>query len=137
MVNVSNPVKDRTFDLTARFNISANHIVSFLNGDLMYQDGAWTLTPPKRERRLTAILPHTYDPKATAPAFMQFLDDIFFGQTDALEKSNLLLQHIGCALQTHNDFERFAIYVSSGPNIKSVFLHTVKELLGSQNVAAV
>ena len=137
IVNVSNLVKDRTFDPTVRFNISEIHIVSVLNGDLLYQEGEWKLTPPKRDRMRTAILPHKYDPDATAPAFMQFLDDIFLGETDALEKSNLLLQHIGYALQTHTDFERFAIYVGSGANGKSVFLNTLKELLGLENVAAV
>ena len=35
LVNVSNLIKDRTFNLNKRFNISKDHIVSVLNGDLL------------------------------------------------------------------------------------------------------
>jgi len=137
IVNVSNLVEDRTFDLNRRFNISKNHIVSVLNGDLLYLDGKWKLTPPERDRMRTTVLPHIYDPDATAPVFMQFLDDIFYGDADAHEKANLLLQHIGYALQTHCNLERFAIYVGTGGNGKSILLYTLKDLIGIENVAAV
>ena len=137
LVNVSNLIKDRTFDLNRRFNISKNHIVSVLNGDLLYLDGKWKLTPPERDRMRTTVLPHIYDPDATAPVFMQFLDDIFYGDVDAHEKANLLLQHIGYALQTHCNLERFAIYVGTGGNGKSILLYTLKDLIGIENVAAV
>ena len=137
LVNVSNLIKDRTFNLNKRFNISKDHIVSVLNGDLLYLDGKWTLTPPERDRMRTTLLPHQYDPDATAPGFMQFLDDIFDGDPDAHEKSSLVLQHMGYGLQTHTNLERFAIYVGTGGNGKSILLNTLKELVGIENVAAV
>ena len=137
LVNVSNLIKDRSFDPSIRFNPSKNQIVSVLNGDLQYLKGKWELSPPNRERMRTTVLPHAYDPEASAPCFMQFLDDIFEGDVDAHEKANLVLQHIGYALQSHADLERFAIYVGTGGNGKSVLLHTLKELLGIENVAAV
>ena len=137
LVNVSNLIRDRTFDPNRRFNLSEDHVVSVLNGDLLYLDGKWTLTPPERDRLRTTLLPHIYDPDATAPEFMQFLDDIFDGDPDAHEKSNLVLQHMGYSLQTHSDLERFAVYVGTGGNGKSVLLNTVKELIGIENIAAV
>ena len=137
LVNVSNLIKDRTFNLNKRFNISKDHIVSVLNGDLLYLDGKWTLTPPERDRMRTTLLPHKYDPDATAPGFMQFLDDIFDGDPDGHEKSSLVLQHMGYGLQTHTNLERFAIYVGTGGNGKSILLNTLKELVGIENVAAV
>ena len=137
LVSVSNLIKDRTFNLNKRFNISKDHIVSVLNGDLLYLDGKWTLTPPERDRMRTTLLPHIYDPDATTPGFMQFLDDIFYGDADAHEKSSLVLQHMGYALQTHTNLERFAIYVGTGGNGKSILLNTLKELIGIENVAAV
>ncbi|MBT6544377.1 MAG: hypothetical protein HOL77_09920 [Rhodobacteraceae bacterium] len=137
LVNVSNLIKDRTFNLNKRFNISKDHIVSVLNGDLLYLDGKWTLTPPERDRMRTTLLPHQYDPDATAPGFLQFLDDIFDGDPDAHEKSSLVLQHMGYGLQTHTNLERFAIYVGTGGNGKSILLNTLKELVGIENVAAV
>ena len=130
LVNVSNLIRDRSFDPSVRFNPSKNQIVSVLNGDLQYLNGKWELSPPNRERMRTTVLPHAYDPEATAPCFMQFLDDIFEGDVDAHEKANLVLQHMGYALQSHTDLERFAIYVGTGGNGKSVLLHTLKELLG-------
>jgi len=48
-----------------------------------------------------------------------------------------VLQQRGYALQTHTGLERFAIYVGTGGNGKSDLLHTLKELLGIENVAAV
>ena len=137
LVNISNLIKDRVFNPRIQFNVSHDHIVSVQNGNLVLIDGRWQLEPPKRERMRTAVLPHVYDPKATAPRFMQFLDEIFEDDPDGDEKSNLLLQHMGYALQTHTDFERFAIYVGKGANGKSEFLNAVKNLLGAENVAAV
>ena len=95
LVSVSNLIKDRTFNLNKRFNISKDHIVRVLNGDLLYLNGKWTLTPPERDRICTTSLPHMYDPDATTQGFMQFLDDIFDGDADAHEKSSLVLQHMG------------------------------------------
>jgi len=40
-------------------------------------------------------------------------------------------------LQTHTDLERFAIYVGTGANGKSILLNTLEELIGIENVAAV
>lgn len=85
----------------------------------------------------TTVLPLVCDPGATTSGFMQFLDDIFDGDADGHEKSNLVLHHMGYALQTHTDLERFAIYVGTGGNGKSVLLNTLKELIGIENVAAV
>ena len=62
-------------DAGLSYLISKDHIVSVLNGDLLYLDGKWTLTPPERDRMRTTLLPHQYDPDATAPGFLQFLDD--------------------------------------------------------------
>jgi putative DNA primase/helicase len=137
LMNLASLIKDRVFDPRTEFNRSEDHIVSVQNGDLLLLDNKWHLVPAERDRRRTAVLPHSYDPSATAQRFMQFLDEIFEDDPDAHEKSTLLLQHAGYALQTHSDLERFAIYVGSGANGKSVFLNAVKHLLGSENIAAV
>ena len=137
LVNITSLISDRVFDPDKIFNSSENHIVSVQNGDLLLIDGKWQLVPAQRDRLRTAVLPHMYDPKATAPRFMEFLDEIFEGDPDSHEKANLILQHVGYALQSHTDFERCSILVGSGANGKSVLLNTLKHLLGPANVAAV
>ena len=137
LVNITSLISDRVFDHDKIFNSSENHIVSVQNGDLLLIDGKWQLVPAQRDRLRTAVLPHMYDPKATAPRFMEFLDEIFEGDPDSHEKANLILQHVGYALQSHTDFERCSILVGSGANGKSVLLNTLKHLLGPANVAAV
>lgn len=137
LMNVTGLITDRVFDPDKKFNLSQNQIVSVQNGDLLLIDGKWQLVPAERDRLRTAVLPHYYNSKATAPRFMQFLDEVFETDPDGHEKATLILQHMGYAMQTHSDYEKFAIYVGNGANGKSVFLNAVKYLLGSENIAAV
>jgi len=119
------------------FNSGPRDVVSVANGDLVLVDGIWSLTEPIREHYRMTRATVTYDPDARAELFPVFLDSIFEGDVDALEKGNLLLKMMGLALMTDARFERFLFLLGMGANGKSVFLEVLRHFVGTWNTAAV
>lgn len=113
--------------------------VNALNGEIVITPGAgcWELQPHNRDAYRTTQIPIKFDPDATAPRFVQFLDEIFRDDPDKLEKIECLLQLIGYSLMSHCRYERFVILIGTGANGKSVFLAVLEGLLGVENVAGV
>lgn len=109
------------------------------NGEvqLQVQGGQWVLTDHRRDYYRTVQIPVEFDPNATAERFMQFLSEIFEGDSDAVDKATTLLEMIGYSLMAHTRFERFVILVGAGANGKSVLLALIEALLGRDNVAGV
>lgn len=111
--------------------------INSLNGELHFEAGAWTLKHHDKERYLITQVPVAYDPAAKAPRFTRFLDEIFDGDPDHLEKKRLVLELAGYTLLSTCRYEKFAILIGSGANGKSVLLEVIKALCGADNVAAV
>jgi len=78
-----------------------------------------------------------YDPEARAPRFEQFLEEVFQGDPDAVEKSILICEMIGYTLTTSCEYEKFIFLVGVGANGKSVLLDVIRVLIGPGQVAAV
>ena len=68
-------------------------VIPVKNGELELKDGQWTLKPHVREHYRTTLIPVEYDPEARAPRFQQFLEEVFQGDPDAVEKSILILRN--------------------------------------------
>ena len=119
------------------FNSGPRDVVSVANGDLVLVDGVWSLTEPIREHYRMTRATVKYDPNARAELFPEFLDSIFEGDVDAVEKGNLLLKMMGFALMTDARFERFLFLLGMGANGKSVFLEVLRHFVGPWNTAAV
>jgi putative DNA primase/helicase len=111
--------------------------INVQNGELTWNGTAWELRPHCREHYLTTQVPHEYNPQATAPRFIKFLQEIFAGDVDAGDKARALLEMMGYTLTCHARFERFALLVGSGANGKSVVLEVIRLLVGRENVSAV
>ena len=135
--NILQIVKDRAFKNNLQLNLGDKHIVSFTNGDVQLEDGTWNLDRSLRENYRITRLPIKYDPNAKAPAFCKFLSSIFRDDEDCAQKIKLVLEMIGYSMQTHAKYEYFLILVGSGANGKSVLLNTIRNVLGSENTAAV
>ena len=121
-----------------KFNdIKDINIINVLNGELHYIENGWVLWSHEREHYFTTQLPVTYDPKATAPRFVQFLNEIFDGDPDAMNKAQVLLEMIGYSMLPTCRFERFIMLMGNGANGKSVLLAIVEALIGKTNVCAV
>lgn len=121
------------------FDIGSPECVNALNGEIYLHDllDVWILEPHNREHYRTTQIPVTFDRKATAPRFDQFLTEVFKGDTDAADKRRAVLEMMGYTLMAHCRHERFVIMVGSGANGKSVILSVLEALLGKANVSGV
>ena len=138
--NVINSILDMVMTETHISDFVFNADTSTINcqnGELKLVDGKWQLLPHNRDHYHTAMLPAAYDPEATAPRFLQFLDEVFKGDADAADKGAVVLEALGYTLTTDCQLEKFFMLIGSGANGKSVLLRVVAELIGRKYVSAV
>ena len=114
-----------------------NDFINCETGELHFVDGRWELRPFEKRSYRTTQIPVQYDPEARCPRFQKFLDEIFEGETDHLERKKILLEMIGYSLLSSTKFEKFIVLIGSGANGKSVVLNVLQALLGSQQVSGV
>jgi putative DNA primase/helicase len=135
---IADNIKTLVYDRNLKFEPNNEHSIGMANGDLHLDEcGNWRLHQPQAEDRILVRLPHNWDPSANAPEFCEFLDAIFEGDGEAVEKANLILELLGYAMQTHCKFEIFAIFLGLGSNGKSILLKVFAHILGKENIAAV
>jgi len=101
--------------------------INLRNGRLRWQ--TLTLEPHTAAVFSIAQLPMEYDPSATCPTFMQYL------QTTLEEEDIPLIQEIlGWCLVPDTRFERAGMFTGSGKNGKGVMLDAISWLLGEDNI---
>jgi putative DNA primase/helicase len=93
------------------------------------------LLPHRPEHRLRTKLNIHWDPATQCPRWLQFLDEIFGKDSDAIEKATCLQQWFGYCLVRDSSLHKFTFLVGSGGNGKSVCLDVLKSLLGDENVS--
>ena len=135
--SVADVLKTEIFAQGHEFNRGSPEVVNCINGQVELLDGRWALRPHRREDYRTTQIPVAYDPNAVAPKFEAFLDQIFEGDDDKLEKRRALLELFGYTLMSHARHERFVILIGAGANGKSVLLWVLYALAGPENVAGV
>lgn len=128
--------KTEVFTAKHQFDVDTRAI-NCLNGELHFREGGWHLEPHDKQSYGTTQIPIFYDPKAAAPRFEQFLDEVFEGDEDAETKKILVCELLGYSLLTSCEFEKFVILLGSGANGKSVLLHIIEQLVGTSQVSAV
>jgi putative DNA primase/helicase len=80
-------------------------------------------------------LPTEYNPKAKAPRFKKFLNEIFENDRQII---NLVQEIVGDALTTDTKAEQVIFfYGSNGKNGKSTLLSLIRALLGERNVSSI
>jgi len=90
----------------------------------------------------TNLLPFSYDPDATCPRFLQFLDEIFIDEDsekdekkkkDKEHKIQIIQEAVGYIF--HKSLPTPAVFflIGSGSNGKSVFINTISNLVGKEN----
>lgn len=112
-------------------------IINLKNGELHFNQGKYKLQTHDREHYITTQIPIEYDPSAEAPRFKQFLQEIFEGDKDSLDKEQLVLEAMGYSLIASCEFEAFFILVGNGANGKSVLLEILKHLISHEQTSAV
>lgn len=111
--------------------------INCANGELDYRIGGWRLLPHEREHYRTAMLPVAYDPAARAPRFEKFLREVFAGDADAADKAAIVVEALGYTFIPSCHLEKFFMLIGAGANGKSVLLHVVESLVGTEHVSAV
>ncbi len=136
---VTDLFKTEVFSPDHKFDVGEPESVNCLKGQLTLSNGTdgWVLEKHTREDYRTTQIPIKYDSYVQAPRFIQFMSEVFAGDSDADDKIKALLEMIGYTLMAHCRHERFIILVGAGANGKSVLLYIIEALCGFDNVACV
>lgn len=107
-------------------------LLAFSNGALDLRGGP--LRPFSPSLPVMESLPYAYDPEAASPLWDAFLSEVM---PDPSMRA-VLQEFFGCcyADRTALSIERFAIFLGSGANGKSVIREVVSRAMGKDNVAA-
>jgi P4 family phage/plasmid primase-like protien len=112
-----------------------DHLICLPNGTLDPRAGRLMGHDPKY--RLRNLLNIPWDPEATCPEFMNFLDSIFRDDADKLEKIRFLQQWAGYLLIPTTHQQKFLWLIGAGANGKSVLLKVLEALVGKENASHV
>ncbi len=94
------------------------------NGTLDLSRGV--LQPHRREDYLTKIIPVAYEPQATCPRWLAFLDSIFAADEDLI---SFVQRAVGSALTGEMRDQCFFVMYGQGANGKSTFIETIRAML--------
>lgn len=82
----------------------------------------------------TNLLPYDYEPSAQCPMWEKYLDDVFMGDQD---KIIFAQESIGYAFLKEIPKPAVFFLIGSGSNGKSVFVNTISNLFGQENVSTI
>lgn len=114
------------------FEPSPDHIC-FTNGTLDVM--ARQMEEHNPSYQLQNRIDHEYDPAATCPAFLEFLNQIWRDDADRDSKIRLMAQWAGYLLVADPRMQKMMILLGSGANGKSVLMDIVKTMIGEKNTA--
>lgn len=109
-------------------------LINLLNGTFEITPKYQKLRNPSSEDFLTYQLPFAYDPDATAPIFMKFLEEVLPDPKVRM----VLAEYIACVFIDPRDLklEKVLILLGQGANGKSVFFEVIQNLLGKENISS-
>ena len=108
-------------------------IINLLNGTL--EIGKKTVIRPFDPKDfITYQLPYDYNPEATAPRFMKYLNEVLPDRT----AQNVIAEFLGYVFipNSHLKLEKALLLYGPGANGKSVYFEIVKALLGNENLSS-
>ena len=100
------------------------HVVNLKNGTLDLR--TLQLREHRRDDLITRIMPVAFDPAATCPVWLKFLDDVFDGDVTMIR---YLQRAAGLCLSGDTTARAFFILHGAGHNGKSTFLETLRDVL--------
>ena len=107
---------------------TADNLLPFTNGVLDKTTGI--LSPHAAGNNFMWTLPVPYDPKASAPIFTKWLDDVTGGDTGV---QNLLIAVLAAIIHRRADLQKFFEMVGTGGTGKSTYLRVAQDLVGKDN----
>lgn len=94
----------------------------------------WTCTPldHARDHYLSKIMPVAYDPQASCPQFMAFLDRVM----PSGEMQRFLQRWFGYSMTGLTNEQKFTFFYGSGANGKSVLVDLIAKIMGDYGASA-
>lgn len=110
-------------------------LINLQNGTFEINDKGTELRPFNSSDFITYQLPFEYEPKAKAPLFQKFLDEVLPDK----DRQKVLAEYLGFVFIKHGSNrlkeEKALILYGTGANGKSVFFEVVSALLGAENTS--
>lgn len=124
-------LNDYHFPTNLGENVTA---INMLNGILVIDNTQTTLIEHDEKYGMRYIIPYAYDPKAQAPLFKQFLEEVICEK----QAINVLLEYMGYILLNRSiNYETALLLYGEGRNGKSVLLKIMSAFIGSNNTSYV
>jgi putative DNA primase/helicase len=82
----------------------------------------------------TIMIPVEYNPNASCPNFLKFLNDVFEGDA---ERIAILQEWFGYSMTTETKAQKSLILSGAGGNGKGVIIHLLSMLLGEENISTI
>lgn len=101
--------------------------INFENGVYDLIEGE--LKPHSKEYYFTYQIPHKYNPEAEGTKIQEFFQEI----TETKEEARTLMQLSGYSMLPNMPISAAFLLVGSGSNGKTMFLNTLKQLIGPEN----
>jgi putative DNA primase/helicase len=101
-------------------------LLTVANGTVDLRDGKLVTVQPNH--LITRAIPVSFDAGATAPRWLQFLDEVFRGDQTLI---SFIQRAVGYSLTGDTREQCFFILFGSGANGKSTFIETICTLLGA------
>ena len=110
-----------------------NVLINLLNGTFEIAPTKRGLRTFEREDFITHQLPFEFNPEATAPLFIKYLDEVLPDK----QKQKVFAEYCGYIFIKPSilKLEKMLILYGTGANGKSVFFEIINALLGTQNVS--
>jgi len=121
-------VRRRTYVARAEFNPVGK--VCLVNGVLDL--ASFMVTPHTINDRFTVQLPVTYDPKAEAPRFVKFMEEVLPDE----DARRIAQMRAGYCLRPGNWLQRIFMDVGGGNNGKTTFFNVLRDLFGPENTSS-
>jgi len=111
-------------------------LINLLNGTVEInplQDNPVSIREPDQRDFITYQLPFEYDPKSTAPIFMNYLDRVLPDK----DMQNIIAEYLGYVFVRVSvlKLEKALLLYGEGANGKSVFFDTINALFSKNNVS--
>lgn len=109
-------------------NVDNTELIPFENGYL--QNGTFiTNSRYKIAEKVTECIPHDFDALAFPIKWVQFLDDVFKGDDDAHQKTQLIQEWFGYCLDRSLNLHKALVLYGDGGNGKSVILDVLAAMV--------
>jgi putative DNA primase/helicase len=124
----------KDFQSVREADINKNkHLICLQNGTL--DTNSYELLEHSPTHGLMTKTNIEWNPDATCPRWLQFLDEIFVNDIDKAQKIAFVKEWFGYCLVPDSSLHKFVLMVGAGGNGKSVLLFILTQLIGLANVS--